>query len=36
MKVRAKNGRDSYVGPMSKRKRLRLLAKAARKRNRGR
>jgi hypothetical protein len=36
MKIRAKNGRDTYVGPMSARKRKRLLAKAARRRNRKR
>jgi hypothetical protein len=34
MKIRAKNGRNSYTGPMSARKRKRLIAKMARKRNR--
>jgi len=34
LKVRARNGRDTYVGPMNKRKRLRLIAKASRKANR--
>jgi hypothetical protein len=36
MKIRAKYGRDTYHGPMSERKRKRLLAKAARKKNRRR
>jgi hypothetical protein len=34
MKLRAKNGRNSYTGPMPARKRKRLMAKLARKANR--